>query len=75
LKAYVKKIKNIKLVYNVPYSPELNPIELLFNELKTYLRNEGINNNDTINKINKAFQNVKRNNLKQYFKKALSFYQ
>ena len=33
-KEYIRKYKNIEFIYNVPCSPESNPIEKVFNELK-----------------------------------------
>ena len=42
-KDYIKQISNIKTIYNVPYSPESNPIEAVFNEIKNYLKNKNIN--------------------------------
>jgi transposase len=73
LKSFIEKIKNAKLIYNVPYSPEYNPIEMVFSEVKKYLRDKDINNNNIVPEINSAFQNVKSDNLKQYFKKSLNF--
>ena len=37
LKEYIKKT-NIEFIYNVPYMPEFNPIELVFKDFKTYLK-------------------------------------
>ena len=38
----IKKLKNIqnniKMVYNLPYTPEFNPIQPIFNKLKTEFR-------------------------------------
>ena len=58
-----------KIVYNVPYSPETNPIEMFFSELKSNLRKELSINEKTINKcINKC----NNKNLNKYFNHSLS---
>lgn len=38
LAEYLLASYGVKLVYNAPYSPELNPIENAFNVFKFYLR-------------------------------------
>ena len=40
------KVNNI--LYNIPYSPETNPIEMLFSELKSKLRKELVINKKII---------------------------
>jgi transposase len=36
------KDNNIKTIYNVPYSPQFNPIELVINVIKGHVKNLGI---------------------------------
>lgn len=56
-----------KIIYNVPYSPETNPIEMLFSELKCKLRKELIINEKTITNCLISCNN----NLNSYFKHSL----
>lgn len=37
-KKYINKITNSAIIYNVPYSPETNPIEKIFKDIKKILR-------------------------------------
>jgi transposase len=60
LKKYVGNVKNVTLLYNVPYSPETNPIEKVFSEVKRNLRNVFIDNNNIVGKIKKSFTDVKK---------------
>jgi transposase len=58
-----------RIIYNVPYSPETNPIEMFFSELKSNLRKELLINEKTIIKcINKC----NNKNLNKYFHHSLS---
>lgn len=63
-----------KIVFNVPYNPETNPIELLFSPLKYYLRTTKKNNtyNDVFNIIQKYLLAVKESTLRGYYKKSLN---
>lgn len=70
LKEFISTKENIKLVYNVPYSPEYNPIEYVFNEFKSKLKKCIITNKNILTKINKSFK-IKSCNLKAYFRKSL----
>ena len=45
---------NIDHIYNIPYSPEYNPIEKIFNTLKIQMRNNKINNLKSIERFIKA---------------------
>lgn len=71
LKEYVKDKEYIECVYNVPYSPQYNPIEYVFNEFKSKLRKCTITNKNIIGKINKNIK-TSSNHLKSYFKKSLN---
>ena len=58
----LKKLKiiqnNINMVYNPPYTPEFNPIELVFNKLKTEFRKITHKNNkeEIIYCLNKLYK-------------------
>lgn len=74
---HYKKVKkfanenNITLLYNAPYSPLFNPIELIFGEIKKYFRNlEHINiDNDIHNSINNVNNNIIKNLYEHCWKK------
>jgi hypothetical protein len=73
-KNYINKCGNINIIYNVPYSPESNPIEKVFKEIKNNLKNESINNHNIERKIIRSFNIVKNENIINYFKKSINFY-
>jgi len=67
-----KKNKKINLIYNVPYTPETNPIERVFNDIKRNLKNERIDNANLISKIQKILKIINKNNsFREYFDKSL----
>ena len=75
LQRYLVNNPNIKVIYNVPYSPESNPIEFVFNDLKSFLRKYiNIKNNQILNLIQSAYKSIKINNINQYYEKSLNFY-
>lgn len=70
LKEHMNTVNNVVLVYNVAYSPEYNPIELVFNELKNKLKKKIINKNNIQNNIENILKGISVNNLQIYFNKA-----
>ena len=48
---YIKNY-NIKLIFNVPYSPEYNPIEIMFSKLKKLVKDYTDNNKIKILELN-----------------------
>jgi len=72
LKEYMKTQSN-KFIYNVPYSPEYNPIERVFSMIKYTLKNTNYTNNTLKHYINKAFACINSNNLDNFYKKSLIF--
>ena len=73
-KEYMKKYNNIEIIYNVPYSPESNPIEKVFSELKKYIKDDTSDKLEINKLIIGAINNIKNKNIKQYFIKSLNFY-
>lgn len=69
---HYKKVKkfanenNITLLYNAPYSPLFNPIELIFGEIKKYFRNLEHININIDNDIHNSINNVNNNIIKIY---------
>lgn len=72
LKEYMKTKTN-KFIYNVPYSPEYNPIEKVFSMVKNTLKNVNYTNNTIKFHINKAFTCINPNHLDNFYKKSLIF--
>ena len=71
-KEYIKENEWINLLFNVPYSPEYNPIEKVFNEFKHNLKQMNINNNNIKNNINKSFNKISSEHLINYYNKSLN---
>jgi transposase len=71
---YMKTIKN-KILYNVPYCSELNPIEMVFSKVKSIVHKK--NNNENSKKlqanIKNGFNKITQENLKGYYDKSLTF--
>lgn len=72
-KKYIQPMNNIKPLYNVPYSPEYNPIEYIFNDIKRYIRGKIITTKNIKKIINYSLNTIKSKNIKQYYRKSLSF--
>jgi len=72
LKSFMKRIKKCKIVYNVPYSPEYNPVERVFSKTKNLLRKEVLTKENLIYKIKEAFAKVTSTDLTNFFTKSLS---
>ena len=65
-------IKNkYKIIYNIPYQSELNPIEYVFSLLRReLLKNDNKNIESMIKTINNFMKNVNKENIKNIFKKT-----
>lgn len=71
IKKYMKNKTN-KLLFNVAYNPETNPIEQCFSKVKNIIRKNKNDNIKNLTKtINKAFNSITKNDLKNYFKNSL----
>ncbi len=56
---------NIKVLYTPPYSPEYNPIELVFSKIKTHYRKLNIqNDHDMVENIQGSIDSIKQQDLK-----------
>ncbi len=70
LKQLVKK-KNIKIIYNVPYSPEYAPIELYHNTLKNKLYQCTIDSLEDLQiEVNKVVNEINKKGCHKYFNKT-----
>jgi transposase len=66
-----------KLVYNVPYSPESNPIEKVFSKTKKHVRNELTKSNykkDLLNAIDNGFETLTESDLQNYYNASFSLH-
>lgn len=60
-----------KIIYNIPYSPQFNPIELVNNELKRQLRNANIENRKELEVfIERFIKEMNKRKYKAYFNKS-----
>lgn len=60
--------KGVRLVYLPPYSPELNPIELMWSKIKNCLRNAQARTCECFKKaIKHAFESIEQNDLIAWF--------
>ena len=60
----------VRIVLLPPYSPELNPCELVFGKVKNWLRNNR-GRGPFINEIVRAFSHVSHQNVQFFYKKSL----
>jgi len=71
-KSYAEQEK-INVLYNIPYNPETNPIEMIFSPVKNYVRS---NNTKSIvaikSSIDDYIKNMNNTMLENMFRKALS---
>jgi transposase len=68
----MKTVKN-KILYNVPYCSELNPIEMVFSKVKSIVHKK--DNNENSKKLQKnikyGFNKITKMNLKGYYDTSL----
>jgi transposase len=62
-----------KPIFNVPYSPQFNPIEYLFNTLKAAIKRQTFQSESSIRRfINKFIKKINEQGLENYCKKSMS---
>jgi transposase len=73
ISSHVKE-NNIKLLFNVPYSPEYNPIEIMFSKLKKLVKDYKLNNKlDTLTtNIVNSMKYITSSNLTNFFNYSFS---
>lgn len=59
---------NLELVYTLPYSPQLNPIEECFSQMKHYIR---MQENVSFNSIEESISKIKKEHIINYYNHAL----
>lgn len=72
VKNYMKTCSQINLIFNVPYSPEYNPIERVLIDVKSNLKNNKISNMNIQDKIKISFKKVFSTNINNYYSKSLT---
>ena len=72
IESYMKSIKKCEIVYNVPYSPEYNPVERVFSKTKNLLRKEMLTKDNLLDKIEEVFTKVTPSDLTNFFIESLS---
>lgn len=66
---------HVNVIYNIPYNPESNPIELIFSPIKNYIKRHNTTSIEHINNsITDYLKNVQSNMLNNFFVKALDKY-
>jgi len=69
--AYAKK-RSINILYNIPYNPQTNPIEMIFHPIKNHVRKNDTNNIDFIeDSIDEYISTIKEDTLKGMFDRSL----
>jgi transposase len=65
----INKTKN-KIIYSLPYNPNLNPIENLFSQIKSHVKNKSPDNYEELDKVIYRIikYKISKDNLKNYFK-------
>ena len=73
VKEYMHSLTN-KFIFNVPYSPEYNPIEIIFSKFKTALRKmKNISTTKLIKNIKKSFNKINKKDIVNSYNKCLMF--
>lgn len=70
----IKNHKNYKnLLYNVPYNPETNPIEMAFSKIKSYVKKRNNSTKEKLfNNIIKGIKSLRVKDLNGYFNKSFN---
>lgn len=71
IKLLISEMNSIPL-FNVPYCPEYNPIEMAFSKIKLQIRQKNNNHilKNLLKNIKDSISNITKNDLQNYFKKS-----
>ena len=74
VKEYIQTTK-CEFLFNVPYTPEYNPIEQVFSKFKSIIRKKEDNTKKELllKNIKKAFQQITKKDLTGFFRNSLNF--
>lgn len=68
-------LNRVNFLYTAKCSPQLNPIELVFGQLKKHLAKSKINDEMDLERgLLNAFKKVSKEHIQNYFRHTLSFY-
>jgi transposase len=70
IRDFISTLSKIKLIYNIPYTPETNPIERVFNDLKNILRTKKLTNAKLFDDIKESLLEINNKNFEAYYKKS-----
>jgi transposase len=73
VKEYITNEQRIKLIFNIPYTPETNPIENIFSVSKNNIKGMKVNDNNFIEKIKESFNNIKSDTFANCYNKSFKF--
>ena len=68
------KTTNHEIIYNVPYCPEYNPIEMVFGKFKSIIkRKDNSNQTKLYRNIHASFKKILKRDLRNFYKKSFTF--
>ena len=67
VKEYISKTDN-NILYVPPYSPQFNPIELVFSKMKHNYRKLSVKSDNIENKVKESISSINSKDLFNYFK-------
>lgn len=74
VKEYINNHTDHKIIYNVAYCPEYNPIEMVFSKFKSIiLKKDNSTHNKIIKNINNSFKKITNSDLINFYNHALLF--
>lgn len=62
----------INFIYNIPYSPEYNPIEHVFSKVKHLIKNKSNTNRNIIKHITTSFKQISKLDLTNYYSTCIN---
>ena len=74
VKEYIDNETNHTIIYNIPYCPEYNPIEMVFSKFKSIiLKKDNSSHNKMIKNIHQSFKKITKTDLNNFYNHALLF--
>jgi transposase len=74
VKEYINDKTNHKIIYNVPYCPEYNPIEIVFSKFKSIiLKKDNSSHKKMLHNIHQSFKKITTSDLINFYNHSLLF--
>ena len=74
VKEYINNHTTHNIIYNIPYCPEYNPIEMVFSKFKSIiLKKDNSSHNKMIKNIHQSFKKITKSDLNNFYNHALLF--